>query len=184
MTRTGLAHWWARHSRRLVPPHAERRPDALALVDPPNRGVLHRRSTPPADLCTGRSRGFGDRRPAAPFGPAHRSLIALQVANTVECVLTLLAVLRAGLIAMPLPLLWRRAEIRGPDPGRCQGADRERTHRRPPIISTSRCRQRPTSSRFAMSAALDRSRPTELSGFDDLFDAQSDRSLAVDQRRA
>ena len=32
------------------------------------------------------------------------------MANTVENVLTLLGVLRAGLIAMPLPLLWRRAD--------------------------------------------------------------------------
>ncbi len=30
--------------------------------------------------------------------------------NTVDSVLTLLGVLRAGLIAMPLPLLWRRAD--------------------------------------------------------------------------
>ena len=38
------------------------------------------------------------------------AIVGLQLANTVESVLTLLGVLRAGLIAMPLPLLWRRAE--------------------------------------------------------------------------
>ncbi len=42
------------------------------------------------------------------------AIVGLQLANTVESVLTLLAVLRAGLIAMPLPLLWRRR--RGPRP--------------------------------------------------------------------
>jgi non-ribosomal peptide synthetase component E (peptide arylation enzyme) len=39
------------------------------------------------------------------------AIVALQLANSVECVLTFLAVLRAGMIAMPLPLLWRRADI-------------------------------------------------------------------------
>ena len=39
------------------------------------------------------------------------AIVGLQIANTVECVLTFLAVLRAGMIAMPLPLLWRRADI-------------------------------------------------------------------------
>ena len=39
------------------------------------------------------------------------AIVGLQLANTVESVLTFLAVLRAGMIAMPLPLLWRRADI-------------------------------------------------------------------------
>ena len=38
------------------------------------------------------------------------AIVGLQLANSVECVLTFLAVLRAGMIAMPLPLLWRRAD--------------------------------------------------------------------------
>jgi hypothetical protein len=41
------------------------------------------------------------------------AVVGLQIANTVEGVLTLLAVLRAELIAMPLPLLWRRADAIG-----------------------------------------------------------------------
>src|SRR5262249_12302818 len=39
------------------------------------------------------------------------AIVGLQLANCVESVLTLLAVLRAGLIAMPLPLLWRQADM-------------------------------------------------------------------------
>ena len=39
------------------------------------------------------------------------TLVAIQLPNTVEAVITLLAVLRAGMIAVPLPLLWRRKEI-------------------------------------------------------------------------
>ena len=37
-------------------------------------------------------------------------MVALQLPNTVESVLTLLAVLRAGMIAAPLPLLWHRQD--------------------------------------------------------------------------
>jgi AMP-binding enzyme len=38
------------------------------------------------------------------------AIVALQLPNTVESVLTLLGVLRAGLIAVPLPLLWRELD--------------------------------------------------------------------------
>ena len=41
------------------------------------------------------------------------AVVGLQIANTVDAVLTYLAVLRAELIAMPLPLLWRRADVIG-----------------------------------------------------------------------
>ena len=35
----------------------------------------------------------------------------MQLANTVDSVITLLGVLRAGMIAAPLPLLWREQEM-------------------------------------------------------------------------
>ena len=38
------------------------------------------------------------------------AVVGIQLPNTVESVITLLAVLRAGLIAAPLPLLWRHAD--------------------------------------------------------------------------
>ena len=41
------------------------------------------------------------------------AVVGLQIANTVDGVLAYLAVLRAELIAMPLPLLWRRADAIG-----------------------------------------------------------------------
>jgi len=87
-----------------------RHPDALALIDPPNRGSFtdgapHRLTYRQADnaisALAARLRRMGLNTDA---------IVALQFANTVESVLTLLAVLRAGLIAMPLPLLWRRAD--------------------------------------------------------------------------
>jgi non-ribosomal peptide synthetase component E (peptide arylation enzyme) len=88
----------------------ERRPDALALADPPNRESFTDRA--PRQL----SYAEADRVIWALAGRLRRmglhtdSIVALQIANTVESALALLAVLRAGMIAMPLPLLWRRAE--------------------------------------------------------------------------
>jgi hypothetical protein len=87
-----------------------RRPDAMALVDPPNR----------TDFTDGSPQRLtyaeADRIVSAIAGRLHQiglptdAIIALQLPNTVERVLALLGVLRAGMIAAPLPLLWRRAE--------------------------------------------------------------------------
>jgi hypothetical protein len=44
------------------------------------------------------------------MGIATDAIVGIQLPNTVENILTILAVLRAGMIAAPLPLLWRRAE--------------------------------------------------------------------------
>ena len=89
---------------------AQRRAGDIALIDPPNResftdGKPRRLSYAEANrmvsAIAGRLRRLGLHTDA---------IVGIQIANTVECVLTLLGVLRAGLIAMPLPLLWRRAE--------------------------------------------------------------------------
>jgi len=91
---------------------AERRPDALALVDPPNRQAFTEGA--PRRLTYAQA----DHVVSAIAGRLRRlrlhtdSLVGFQVANSVESVLTLLAILRAGLIALPLPLLWRRADMR------------------------------------------------------------------------
>jgi hypothetical protein len=86
------------------------RPDALALVDPPNRasftdGAPRRLTYAQADCIVsaiaGRLRELIGRDGA---------VVALQIANTVESVLAFLAVLRAGMVAAPLPLLWREVE--------------------------------------------------------------------------
>jgi hypothetical protein len=89
---------------------AARRPDAIALSDPPDRETI----------CGGAPRTLtyaqADRMISAIAGRLRRvglhtdAVVGLQLANTVESALTLLAVLRAGMIAMPLPLLWRRAD--------------------------------------------------------------------------
>ncbi|MDC7789238.1 AMP-binding protein [Rhodoplanes sp. TEM] len=86
-------------------------PDAVALVD-----AAHRTTT-----CGGAPLRLTwaevDRAVAAiaarlrSLGLATDAVVALHGPNTAEQVLALLGVLRAGMIAAPLPLLWRRAEL-------------------------------------------------------------------------
>lgn len=88
-----------------------RHPDALALVDPPNRasftdGAPRALSYAQADHAISALaaclRGFGLQTDA---------VVAIQLPNTVESVIACLAILRAGMIAAPLPLLWRRRDL-------------------------------------------------------------------------
>lgn len=88
-----------------------RRGDALALTDPPDKvrvtGTAPRRLTyAQADAAISAiARHFNQAM--LPKG----SIVALQMPNTVEAVLTLLGILRAGLVAAPLPQLWRDADL-------------------------------------------------------------------------
>jgi len=89
---------------------AERRPDALALADAPNRqtftdGAPRRLTFAEANrmvtAIAGRLRAMGLPTDA---------IVGIQLPNIVEHILTMLGVLRAGMIVTPLPLLWRRAD--------------------------------------------------------------------------
>jgi acyl-CoA synthetase (AMP-forming)/AMP-acid ligase II len=88
-----------------------RKPDALALVDPINKQRIT--GSPPKRL----SFEEADRAItalAAHFiesGLPNNSVIAVQLPNTVEFMLTVLAAHRAGLVVALLPLLWRQAEL-------------------------------------------------------------------------
>jgi len=89
---------------------AERTPAAWALVDPPDRAhftdVAPRRLTyADADRAI---EAVADR--LLNLGLAPGSIVALQMPNVVESVIALLGVLRAGMIAAPMPLLWRQAD--------------------------------------------------------------------------
>lgn len=90
---------------------AMRRTDSVALADPPNReaftdGAPRRLTYAQADrmisAIAGRLRRLGLQTDA---------IVGIQLPNTVESVLTLLGVLRAGMIAAPMPLLWRRGDL-------------------------------------------------------------------------
>ena len=88
-----------------------RQPDALALLDPLNKqrvtGQAPKRLT------------FSEADRAISALSAHfieaglpaNSVIAVQLPNTVEFMLTVLAAHRAGLVVALLPLLWRQAEL-------------------------------------------------------------------------
>jgi hypothetical protein len=86
-------------------------PDALALADPPNRaditdGAPRRLSYAQADRAisavAAKLRGLGLHADA---------VVAMQLPNTVEGIVAFLGVLRAGMIAAPIPLLWRQQDI-------------------------------------------------------------------------
>jgi hypothetical protein len=88
----------------------ERRPDALALIDPLDRssftdGPVRRLTYAQADRAIS---ALAARLRS--FGLPTDSVVAIQLPNTVESVIALLAVARAGLIAAPMPLLWRHAD--------------------------------------------------------------------------
>jgi hypothetical protein len=88
-----------------------RKPDALALLDPLNKprvtGQLPKRLTyAEADRAiSALSAHFIES------GLPNNSVIAVQLPNTVEFMLTVLAAHRAGLVVALLPLLWRQAEL-------------------------------------------------------------------------
>jgi hypothetical protein len=87
-----------------------RRPGAIALADPPNRAMFT--GGPPLRLTYAEA----DRMVSAIAGRLRQiglptdAIVGIQLPNTVENILTLLGVLRAGMIAAPLPLLWRHAD--------------------------------------------------------------------------
>jgi hypothetical protein len=88
-----------------------RKPDALALLDPSNKQRIT--GDPPKRLT------FAEADRAISALSAHfieaglpaNSVVAVQLPNTVEFMLTVLAAHRAGLIVALLPLLWRQAEV-------------------------------------------------------------------------
>lgn len=87
-----------------------RHPDAPALVDPENRATFTE-GAPRALTYSQADRvisAFAAR--LRQLGLATDTVVALQLPNTVEGIIALLGILRARLIAAPLPLLWRQQE--------------------------------------------------------------------------
>ena len=88
-----------------------RRPNALALTDPPNgesitgsapRQLTYAEADRAISAFAAKVRGLGLQTD---------TVVALQLANTVDSVIALLGVLRAGMIAALLPFLWRKQEM-------------------------------------------------------------------------
>lgn len=85
-------------------------PDADALIDPPDRESitgqpLRRLTYRQADRAIG---AIAAR--LREIGLSAGTVVGLQMPNTVESILTLLAITRAGMVPAPLPLLWRRSD--------------------------------------------------------------------------
>jgi hypothetical protein len=88
-----------------------RRPDAPALADPPDK---HRVTGQPPRRLTFAQADQAISALAAHFAEAGLpagSVIAIQLPNTIEFVLAVLAAHRAGLVAALMPQLWRQAEL-------------------------------------------------------------------------
>jgi acyl-CoA synthetase (AMP-forming)/AMP-acid ligase II len=88
-----------------------RQPDALALVDPFNKQRVT--GQPPKRLTFAQADRMISSL-AAHFiesGLPSNSVIAVQLPNTIEFALTVLAAFRAGLVVAVLPLLWRQSEL-------------------------------------------------------------------------
>ena len=90
---------------------AVRNSEAIALLDPPNRSAFT--NGPPLSITY----AHADRILWAiaarlyALGLERGDVVAIQLPNTVESILTLLGVLRAGMVAALLPMLWREREI-------------------------------------------------------------------------
>ena len=88
-----------------------RKPDAPALLDPINK---QRVTGQPPKRLSYREADRAISALAAHFvesGLPANSIVAVQLPNTVEFALTVLAAHRAGLVVAVLPLLWRQAEL-------------------------------------------------------------------------
>ncbi len=88
-----------------------RQPDALALVDPLNKQRIT--GQPPKRITFAQADRMISSL-AAHFiesGLPSNSVIAVQLPNTIEFALTVLAAFRAGLVVAVLPLLWRQSEL-------------------------------------------------------------------------
>ncbi len=86
------------------------RPDAVAISDPLDRetfthGAPRRMTFAEADRIVS---AIAAR--LRKLGLQTDSVVGVQLPNVAECVLTILGIIRAGMIAAPLPLLWRRAD--------------------------------------------------------------------------
>jgi acyl-CoA synthetase (AMP-forming)/AMP-acid ligase II len=83
----------------------------MALTDPPHRAAFT--GGAPRALTF----AAADRAISAFAARLHElglysdTVVAIQLANTVESVIALLGVLRAGMIATPIPLLWRQRDM-------------------------------------------------------------------------
>jgi len=86
-------------------------PDTLAPLDPPNRETLTGGAPRALTYAQADRAIWAIAARLRDLGLPSDAVVALHLPNTVESVLTLLGILRAGMTAMPLPQLWRKADM-------------------------------------------------------------------------
>ncbi len=89
---------------------AQRQPDAPALLDPPNRAAFTDGEARQLSYAQAERVVAAIAARLRDMGIASNSVIGIQLPNIAENILSVLGVMRAGMIAAPLPLLWRRAD--------------------------------------------------------------------------
>jgi hypothetical protein len=89
---------------------ARQRPDALALIDTEDRERFTDRKPQRLSYAEADRIVAGIAQRLRGMGLPTDAVIGIQLPNIVENILTILGVMRAEMIAAPLPLLWRRAE--------------------------------------------------------------------------
>lgn len=91
--------------------NAAARPGAAAVVDPPNRASFT--DGAPLQLTYAELDARVERlaQTLCSFGMPSGSVVAVQLPNVAEAAVALLAILRAGLRAAPVPMLWRRSDL-------------------------------------------------------------------------
>jgi hypothetical protein len=90
---------------------AVRNADALALADPNDRATFTGGASKTLTYAEADRAIWNTAARLRALGLSTDAVVAFQLPNTVESVITLLGILRAGMIAAPLPMLWREAEI-------------------------------------------------------------------------
>ena len=86
-------------------------PDGLALADPPDRSAFTT-GVPKALTFAETDRAIWSAAARLrTLGLPADAIVAFQLPNIVESIVTLLGIQRAGMIAAPLPMLWRETEI-------------------------------------------------------------------------
>jgi hypothetical protein len=90
--------------------NAARHPTRLALADPHDRAAFTHGASRAMTYAQADAMISAIAVRLRRLGLSADSVIGVQLPNTVENILTLLGVMRAGMIAVPVPLLWRQAD--------------------------------------------------------------------------
>jgi len=88
-----------------------RQPDAVALIDPPNKQRVTGEAPVQLTFAEADRAISAIAARFAESGLPSGSIVAVQMPNTVEFVITVLAAIRAGLVVALLPQLWRQSEL-------------------------------------------------------------------------